>query len=245
MKTLFNLVKFCYIIKCAQIYYTIRGILMSNGIAKYTRLMIGLFVCAFSIVMNVNSGIGVSPWEVLSTGVANVTGLSIGRAAIAISITVVAIDYMLGIKIGLGTLLNMIFVGIFTDLVIWMNIIPKPTSLPMQWTLLLAGLMVFNIGVMLYIGAGLGAGPRDGLMLGISKKLNKPISIVKTGIEVGVTVIGILLGGYFGLGTIFIALVGGALMGATYKVIKFDIKGVEHKFLNHYFTRPKEAQEVE
>lgn len=212
---------------------------MDKKIKRYVRLMIGLFICGMSIVMNVNSDIGVAPWDVLSTGMSNVTGLTIGQAGIAISIAVVGIDYILGIKIGLGTLLNMVFVGIFTDVVIWMNFVPKPTTLPMQCILLVLGMMTLNIGVWLYIGAGRGAGPRDGLMLGISKKFNKPIAVVKTAIEVGVTVLGIALGGYFGLGTIFIAITGGSLMGIMFKVMNFDIKGIEHKFVNHYFIKAK------
>ncbi|MGL5439712.1 MAG: YczE/YyaS/YitT family protein [Filifactoraceae bacterium] len=218
---------------------------MNSKIKLYFRLMLGLFVCGLSIVMNINANIGVAPWNVLATGFSNSLDMTIGQASIIISVVVVIVDYVLGIKLGLGTLINMIFVGLFTDMIIWSNFIPKPATFPMQCLLLVLGMITLNIGMLLYIGVGRGAGPRDGLMLGISKKLDKPVFIVRTTIEILVTIVGILLGGYFGIGTIVTAAIGGSLMGFMYKLIGFNIKGVEHKFINDYFKKVEKFVETE
>ncbi|MBB6716547.1 YczE/YyaS/YitT family protein [Clostridium gasigenes] len=204
---------------------------MKNKILILIRLFVGFVFCASSTTIMLNSNLGLSPWDVFHQGVSNVVGVTIGQASIIVSIVFVIIGMMLGQKLGLGTILNMIIVGKLIDVIMAMNIIPVATNIISGIIMMIIGMLVMGFGCYLYIGCGLGCGPRDGVMIGLSKKVKKPIKYVRTSIEVTVLILGYILGGNVGVGTLISAIALGYSMQSMFKLFKFDAIKVNHKSL--------------
>jgi len=207
---------------------------------KILLLNLGFFFCALGSVFFIRSGSGMSPWEVLHSGMATTLGIRIGRAGIMVSGIIVAIDCLLGAKIGIGTILNMIIIGLYTDIILSLDIIRTSDIYIVQIAFLFVGMFIMNIGIWIYISQGLGAGPRDGLMVAISKRTNISVQVVRSSIETGAVIIGIMLGGSFGLGTIICALLAGPFMKLVFDKIGFDVKGVEHAYIGSYTLKKEE-----
>lgn len=208
---------------------------MKNKVLTLIRLLIGFVFCASSTVLMLNSNLGLSPWDVFHQGVSRLAGITIGQASIIVSIIFVIIGMLLGQKIGLGTILNMIIVGKLIDVIMEMNIIPVAPNIISGVIMMMIGMLVMGFGCYLYIGCGLGCGPRDGVMMGISKNINKPIKYVRASIEITVLIFGYILGGDIGLGTMISAIGLGYSMQSMFKLLKFDAIKVKHKSLVESF----------
>lgn len=193
------------------------------------RMLSGFILCAVGTVMALNSKLGLSPWDVFHQGLTHVIGITIGQASIIVGLAVVMITSMLGIKVGLGTIANMILIGCFMDLIIYSGIIPTSNNL-FTGILMMAGSLIANaIGGYLYIGCEMGCGPRDGLMLALVKMTGKPVSLIRFCIESGALVIGWILGGTVGIGTLITAFGVGYCVRIVYKIFKFDVNSLKHK----------------
>jgi len=200
-----------------------------ENLKKYGKLLVGLFLCGVGIVMVVNSNLGGAPWDVFHIGISKHLGIQYGKVSIIMGAVVVLLNIALGQVIGLGTLLNMCLIGTFTDLINNSGFIPSPTgTLPLQSFLLAGGILAFGYGTYLYMAQGKGAGPRDGLMQVLNRKTGISVAIVKNGIEVIVLLIGILLGGKAGIGTIVYALSIGFVIQFLFDRNKIDIKALTH-----------------
>lgn len=173
------------------------------------RLLTGLTLCGFAIAMMIRADLGLGPWDVLHQGVSVTTGISVGRAAIGVGAAVLLLWFPLRQRPGIGTLTNVLWIGSALDLALWL--MPNVESLPSRWALLIAGPPVFAIGVALYIGAGVGPGPRDGIMTGLAQR-GVPIAAARTGIELTALAIGWALGGTVGVGTLYFALTIGPMI---------------------------------
>lgn len=193
------------------------------------RFFIGIFVCAYGTICIINSNLGAAPWDVFHQGISYRTGITIGTASILIGVFIVIIDAILGEKIGIGTLINMIFFGIFMDLISFNNMAPLPNNNITGFIILIVGMMLLSFGVVLYMGCGLGSGPRDGLMDALQKKTKKPVKLIRGCIELGALAFGIILGGKAGIGTIVAALSLGYIMQIVFKICKFDSSKINHK----------------
>lgn len=204
---------------------------MKNKILTLSRLFIGFAFCASSTVIMLNSNLGLSPWDVFHQGISRLTGLTIGEASIIVSVIFLIIGLMLGQKLGLGTILNVIVVGKMIDVIMELNIIPIATNFVSGIIMMIMGMLVMGFGCYLYIGCGLGCGPRDGVMMGLSKKVNKPIKYVRGSIEITVLILGYILGGDIGVGTLISAIGLGYSMQSMFKLFKFDAIEVNHKSL--------------
>ena len=167
-------------------------------------LIFGLLLFGLGESILIASGAGVSPWTVLAQGVSNYTNWSIGLCTFALSILVLIIWIPLKQKPGIGTILNALIIALAIDLSL--PYLPKPHADLMQIQQVIVGVIVVGFGSGFYLIANLGAGPRDGLMVGLQKISNYPITQVRTAIEISVVVIGWLMGGVVGLGTIIFAL---------------------------------------
>jgi len=178
-------------------------------IKRMPSLLFGLFLFAAGVVANLNSGLGMGSWGVLSVGLTMNLPLSLGEATQISGLVVLILGWVLGSPPGLGTLANMYFIGLFIDLILAWELIPQPTTLPLQLLLLLAGIALIGVASFFYLRVQLGAGPRDGLMMGLIKRLSWPVSAIRGTIEVIVTATGYLLGGHVGIGTVITALVTG------------------------------------
>lgn len=176
---------------------------------RVVQLLLGLALYGVSMGFMIRSTLGQMPWDVLHFGLAANTSLTIGQVIIAMSAVVLLFWIPLKQMPGLGTLLNAVLVGLATDLAL--SILDAPESLGVQIGFMLLGIFLNACATALYIGAQLGPGPRDGLMTGLSRRTGLSIRLVRTTLEVSVVVLGILLGGVFGLGTVLYALLIGPL----------------------------------
>lgn len=175
----------------------------------------------------VRGAIGVAPWDVLAQGVARVTGLTFGTTTILISFVVLLLWIPIRVKPGIGTILNAIVIGPVAQLT--MFLIPEQESFWVRVPLFVAGILIVAAGTGLYIGASFGPGPRDGLMTGLNALTGWPIWSVRTGIEMVVLLIGWLLGGNVGIGTLVFALFIGPLAQPAMKLFDLRSKVEAHK----------------
>ncbi|MFI6029518.1 membrane protein YczE [Amycolatopsis magusensis] len=177
---------------------------------RVPQLLVGLVGYGISVTFLVQSGLGASSWSVLAEGVSERTGLSFGWATNLIAVAVLVFWIPLRELPGLGTLLNVLLVGLSADFAVWF--LPPPDTLAPRFGYYLAGLLMLTFFDAVYLGARFGSGPRDGLMTGAVRVTGKPIWLVRTGIEVAVLTVGWFLGGTAGLGTLVIALAMGPLV---------------------------------
>lgn len=187
-------------------------------------LFAGYFLCALGIVANLYANLGTSPWTVFHVGLTNITKLSLGQISQIVGLVIIIITWKLKFGPGFGTIANMIFIGLFVDLIIYLNIIPIQTQLFWQLFQLICSILTIGLGAFLYLRTQLGAGPRDGLMVVLTKIFNKPVSYIRASMDVIVTIIGYLLGGPLGVGSIISALSLGYSMQFFFKIGKFDCK---------------------
>ncbi len=191
---------------------------MSLMTRRIIQLLLGLFLYGFAIAMMVRAGLGVGPWDVLSQGVAKQTGIPFGWVTNLIGAVVLLLWIPIRQKPGIGTVANVLLVG--TSAQVGLNVLPELDVLWEQVLLFAGGLALLAIATGLYIGARFGPGPRDGLMTGIHKRWGWPIWAVRTGIELSVLLVGWLLGGNVGVGTIAFALLIGPLVNVTLPLLR-------------------------
>jgi len=174
---------------------------------RFVALVLGLGLFAFGIVLLFESELGLPPWDVLNQGISERTALSFGTANIAVALLVLVVSWRLGARVGVGTVANAILIGIFVDLFLAVPTIERLSDqeLPARGVAMVGGIVVIGVGSAFYIGAGMGAGPRDSLMLVLARRSGIRIGAVRVGLEVSVTVAGLALGGTVGLGTLAFA----------------------------------------
>lgn len=181
-----------------------RRLLLTRRIAQ---LLVGLVAYGIAIAMMVRAGVGLSPWDVLAQGISLTTGIPFGLVTNLVGVVVLAFWIPLRQRPGLGTVLNVLLIGPSAQL--GLALIPQFTVLWEQVLLFAGGLLLLAVATGLYLGPRLGPGPRDGLMTGLHARTGRPIWMARTAIEVTVLIIGWLLGGDVGFGTLaFAALIG-------------------------------------
>jgi uncharacterized membrane protein YczE len=197
--------------------------LRGGPVARAVWLVTGLFLCALGIVAFLESRLGLPPWDVLHQGIARHTPLSFGVANEAVALVVLVLAWALGSRPGPGTVANAVLIGLFVALVQPLGAVEALSRWPLgaRAGLLVAGLACFGIGSAFYIGAALGAGPRDSLMLVGARRTRVRIGVSRTVIEGSVLVIGYLLGGRIGIGTLaFAGAIGPAVEGSFWLVAR-------------------------
>lgn len=182
-------------------------LIRGSVLTRSASLVFGLFLFALGIVFLLESGLGLSPWDVLAQGISDKTPLSFGTANIVIAVIVLVAAWALGARIGPGTVANAVLIGLFVDWLVSIDAIDalSDTSLAIRTVLMVAGIVIIGIGTGFYVGAGMGAGPRDSLMLVTSRRSGVRIGVTRAAIEVVVTVLGFALGGTVGIGTLAFA----------------------------------------
>lgn len=176
---------------------------------RLVHLYAGLALYGASAALQLRAGLGLDPWDVFHQGVSRHMGLSIGTVSIAVGAAVLVLWWPLRQRPGLGTVSNVFVVGLSLDAAL--RVLPAAHGLLAQVPLLVAGIVLNGAATGLYISAGLGPGPRDGLMTGVHRRTGRSIRLVRTALEVTVLVTGCLLGGSAGLGTVAYALAIGPL----------------------------------
>ncbi|MFC7555295.1 YitT family protein [Pseudoroseomonas wenyumeiae] len=168
------------------------------------QLFWGLSLYGISMAMMVRANLGLDPWDVLHQGLAPRIGLSFGLTVNLLGLVVLALWWPLRQRPGLGTVLNILVIGTVTDVAL--ALIPSPDSYAARFALLGFGILLNGLAGGAYIGAGLGPGPRDGLMTGLCQRTGMPVKLVRTAIELAVLAVGWVLGGTVGLGTVLYAV---------------------------------------
>ena len=204
---------------------------MKHFLARLLSLTFGLFLYALGVVLSIKANIGYAPWDVFHVGLTYKLGFSIGTASILTGVVIVGIVIALGEKIGLGTLFNIVLIGVFIDLIFLTNTIPQQEKMPFGILQLIIGLFVISFGSYFYIKAAFGAGPRDSLMIAINRKTKLSIGVCRSAIELTVTVMGWLLGGMVGPGTVIYVIAIGFFIQATFALFKFVPSTVKHETL--------------
>ena len=183
------------------------------GARRLVQLPLGLFLYGFAIAMMVRAGIGVSPWDVLTQGISLHTGIPFGWVTNIVGALVLLLWIPIRQKPGVGTVLNVFLIGPSAQL--GLSVLGDPSTLGGKVLLFAGGLALLAVATGLYIGAGFGPGPRDGLMTGIHNRWGTRIWVVRTSIELVVLVIGWILGGNVGIGTLAFALLIGPMVSVT------------------------------
>jgi uncharacterized membrane protein YczE len=190
---------------------------------RLPQLLVGIPVLGVGIALTLEARLGVSPYDVLHQGIAHRTGLSVGTVVILVGLVILLFWIPLRQRPGIGTVVNTLTVGLVIDVAL--RVVPEPDLLAARIPLLLVGILVTGLGMGLYIGAGLGPGPRDGLMTGIAAR-GHPIWAVRTLLELAALAAGWVLGGNVGVGTVLFA---------------FSIGPLGHFFLAHLHLGAAEA----
>ncbi len=180
--------------------------------ARSVQLLLGLLLFGISLALLVRSRLGLDPWDVLHQGLSRQTNLTIGTWTILVGAVVLALWLPLRQRPGIGTVCNVVLVGVALEATL--KVLPHPQGLGVRGVFLVVGIMLNAVATGAYVGAGLGPGPRDGLMVGLAAR-GHSIRVVRTAIEVSVLVVGVMLGGTVGIGTILFAASIGPLVHIT------------------------------
>lgn len=192
---------------------------------RLSQLYVGLLLYGVSTGLMIAATLGSSPWDVFHQGVSERTGLTIGTVAIAASVLVLLLWVPMRERPGLGTLSNVVLVGLAMDATLWL--LPEPDALGVRVPMLLLGVVLNGVATGMYISARFGPGPRDGLMTGLHRVTGRSVRLVRTGIEASVLAAGFLLGGTAGVGTALYALAIGPLSQFFLKVFAVPEAGPE------------------
>ena len=180
---------------------------------------VGLFIFSLGVVLNLQSNAGLSPWQALHVGMTLHTPLSFGQASQLVGLVMLLVSWVAGVRPGLATLMNAVLVGVFSDLLLASDLIPRQEALPGGLLMLAVSLVVSGLGIASYIRGGLGAGPRDGFMLALMRLTGRGAAPVRIAIEAGAALGGFLLGGPLGIGTVLFAVGLGPAVGFWFKVL--------------------------
>ena len=208
--------------------------------ARSLRLLLGLWVFAAGLALMVRADLGLSSWDVLHDALRLISPLTFGQAVIAVSVVVVLASFALAIKPGPATVLNVLLVGAFTDALLATALIGELSShnLAIRLAALVGGIAAIAFGTALYIGANLGAGPRDSLMLAVAKRVRISPGAARAGIELSVLIVGFALGGRAGIGTLFFALLIGPAINLSFRSLGMNAgPNVRSRLITEVATR--------
>lgn len=178
----------------------------------------GMLVMCFGYAMLIKPGLGAAPWDVLHLGVSLHLPFALSLVIFIASVLVLLFNLLLSIYPSIGMVLNILLLGPLMQFAL--SHVPTPETLVGKFLMVAAGVLVAGLGIALYTSADLGSGPRDGMMLGLAKKLGRPVGIVKNGIDILLCLFGWLLGGPLGVGTVIAALLTGPAVQLGYAIVR-------------------------
>ena len=191
-----------------------------------------LFANGFGIYLTIQANLGAAPWDVLNLGLSNSFHILYGTASVAVSLTILLIDILLKEPIGIAMFIDATVVGKSVDFFNWLHPVPKCGSIWTGIPVLLFGLVIIAYTQYTYMIASLGCGPRDSLLVGLTKRMKRiPIGAVSIAILGTATLIGWLLGGPVGIGTLICAFLQGPIMQLAFRTVRFDATTVHHQRL--------------
>jgi uncharacterized membrane protein YczE len=196
---------------------------LARASARTAVLLAGLVLYGFSMALMVRAGLGLDPWDVFHQGLARRTGMTIGTATALVGVVVLLAWIPLRNRPGVGTVANVVVIAVTVDSTL--VVLPDASTLPVQATWMLGAVVLNALATVLYIGAGLGPGPRDGLMTGLVARTGRSVRVVRTAIEAAVLTAGWLLGGTVGVGTVVYAFGIGPLVQLFMWLSRFGVAG--------------------
>ena len=197
---------------------------------------ISLFANGFGIYLTIQANIGAGPWDVLNIGLSKTLGILYGSASITVSLCILLLDILMREPIGIAMFIDAFVVGKAVDFFNWLHPVPSCRSLWSGIPVMLLGLVILAYTQFLYMAAALGCGPRDTLLVGLTKRLKRlPIGAVSIGLLSTATLIGWLLGGPVGIGTLICAFGSGPVMQAAFQTVHFDATEIRHQRLKDSF----------
>lgn len=201
-------------------------------IVDWAQILLGLLIYSFGVYLTIYANIGLAPWDCLAVGISRHTPLNYGGAMVAISLTAIVIQLLLHERIGIGTVLDAVITGNLTQLFLSDSTDLRSRSIGLNISFMMFGFLFIALGMYVYMSAEYGCGPKDGLLIPIGKRLPKiPIGIVEMLLFAFITLIGWLLGGIVGIGTVISMFGAGAVMHLFYTVIHFEPRELKHKSL--------------
>ena len=203
---------------------------MKSVVIGWIRIVFGLLVFSLGVHLTIRADLGLAPWDCLGMGISYHTPMNYGISMTVMSILILLIDLLLKEKIGFGTIIDALLTGNFVQLFNDLDPFPKTENVFIGILIILAGLALMAIGQYFYMLSAQGCGPRDSLLVGLGKRLHRlPIGAVQIIIWGTALLIGWLLGGPVGIGTIVSTFGAGIVMQIIYTVIKFEPRKIEHQ----------------
>ena len=194
---------------------------------------VSLFANGFGVYLTIQANIGAGPWDVLNLGLSHTLGILYGTASISVSLFILVVDILLREPIGIAMFIDAIVVGKAVDFFNLINAVPPCKSLLTGIPVMLIGLTIMAYTQFTYMIASLGCGPRDTLLVGLAKRVRRvPIGVVSITLLSLATLIGWLLGGPVGVGTLICAFCTGPIMQAAFRTVHFDATTVRHQRLS-------------
>lgn len=188
-------------------------------VLRFLWFYLGMAVMMFGTAMVIKPGLGASPWDIFHLGVAATYSFPLSIVIQVTGAVIILFNMLLGVRPSVGMVLNMLSVGPMMDF--WLWVLPTPTGFVERWLFLAMGLLIAGMGTAWYISAGVGSGPRDGMMIGLSQRLRLPVAVVKNGIDIAVSLLGWWLGGPLGIGTVIVALGTGPAIQASMAALEW------------------------
>lgn len=199
-------------------------------IISLLRILTGLAIYSFGVYLTIHANIGLAPWDCLAVGISSHTPLNYGSAMAAVSLAAILIQLLLHERIGIATVLDTVITGNLTQLLCDISPYPENHSLWLGIVYMMFGFLIIALGMYVYMSAECGCGPKDGLLIAIGKRLPIiPIGIVEILLWAVVTLIGWLMGGTVGIGTVISIFGAGAVMHLFYSAIHFEPRELRHK----------------
>lgn len=197
---------------------------------EWLRIVLGLLVFAFGVHLTIYANIGLAPWDCLGMGVSYHTPLNYGLSMTTIAVLILLIDLALRERIGFGTIIDALLTGNFVQMYNDLNPLPENRSLWLGVLVMLIGFVFMALGMLVYMKAAQGCGPRDSLLVGLGKRLPRlPIGVVEILLWSAVVLIGWLLGGPIGIGTLISTVGAGAVMQLVYNLLRFEPRDIRHR----------------
>ncbi len=213
---------------------TLNKELLINDVKKIGGLILAFAICGYGTMQIKVVGLGMEPWDTLILGISNKTGMNFGRITQAVGFIIILFSVLIKIYPGMATILNMFFIGFFADITAKLNIVLVPENYFLKIIVLFYGNIILSYGLYSYLKYELGAGPRDGLMVGLVKLTGLDVKYIKTGIELIVLTVGYVFGGTLGIGTIISTFSGGYMLDRIFRWKGFDPRRTHQRKLSEY-----------
>ena len=199
-------------------------------VRQWLRIVLGLLVFAFGVHLTIYANIGLAPWDCLGMGISYHTPLNYGLSMTLMGVVILLVDLALRERVGFGTIIDALLTGNFVQMFNDLNPLPENRSVWLGILIMLSGFVFMALGMLIYMKAAQGCGPRDSLLVGLGKRLPRlPIGVVEIILWSAVVLIGWLLGGPVGIGTLISTFGAGAVMQLIYGALHFEPRGIRHR----------------